>query len=400
MKTVVLLGDGMGDFPVEALGNQTPLQAAYIPTMRKIAAQGEVRMVNTVPKNLPPGSDVANMAILGYDASLNYTGRAPIEAAGADIPMSGDDIAFRCNLVTIDNGVMIDYSAGHISTNEAAEIMKSLQEELGSECLNFHLGVQYRHLMIWKEGPSNLSCMPPHEISDKPIDSFFPKGENSEKLRGIMEKSKDVLANHPVNKRRIAQGKSPATQIWLWGQGAAMNLDSYRDLYGLHGGIITAVDLLKGLAKLAGLEAPNIEGANGLIDTNYAGKVKGAINILEREDFVYIHIEAPDECGHLGDAQLKVKAIELFDEQVCAPIIEWLEQNGDPYQVVLTMDHRTPVQLKGHCSDPVPMALMNGPVKEFNEEAPFDEDVNGGLSQGMAFEWMQEILSRGSGVKA
>ena len=394
MKTVVLLGDGMGDFPIEEFDNKTPLQIANIPTMRKISANSEVRMVNTVPENLPPGSDVANMAILGYDASKNYTGRAPIEAAGADIPMKDNDIAFRCNLVTIENGVMKDYSAGHISTSEASELIKSLQSELGSDCLNFHIGVQYRHLLIWKNGPSDLLCVPPHEISDKHIDSFLPEGRYNEQLIKIMEDSKNILANHPVNKRRIEEGKPPATQIWLWGQGATMQLDSYKDLYGLHGGIITAVDLLKGLAKLASLEAPNIEGANGLINTNYAGKVEAAIEILQREDFVYVHIEAPDECGHLGDAKLKVKAIELFDENVCKPILEWLEEKGDPYQLILTMDHRTPIKLKGHCSDPVPMALLKGPIKYMDRKAPFDEYVNDGKSQGMAYKWMQEILEK------
>ena len=394
MKTVVLLGDGMGDFPIEEFGNKTPLQIANIPTMRKISANSEVRMVNTVPQNLPPGSDVANMAILGYDASKNYTGRAPIEAAGADIPMTDNDIAFRCNLVTIENGVMKDYSAGHISTGEASELIKSLQTELGSDYLNFHIGVQYRHLLIWENGPSDLLCVPPHEISDKHIDSFLPKGKYKEQLIKIMEDSKNILANHPVNKRRIEEGKSPATQIWLWGQGAAMQLDSYKDLYGLHGGVITAVDLLKGLAKLASLEAPNIEGANGLINTNYSGKVDAAIEILQREDFVYVHVEAPDECGHLGDAKLKVKAIELFDENICKPILEWLEEKGDPYQLILTMDHRTPIELKGHCSDPVPMALLKGPIKYTDRKAPFDEYVNDGKSQGMAYKWMQEILEK------
>jgi 2,3-bisphosphoglycerate-independent phosphoglycerate mutase len=393
MKTVVLLGDGMGDFPVEKLGNRTPLQAAHAPTIRQIAAAGEVRMVSTVPEGLPPGSDVANMAILGYDAALNYTGRAPIEAAGADLAMASDDVAFRCNLVTVQDGTMVDYSAGHISTEEAAELIHVLEQELGEEGLSFHVGVQYRHLLIWKKGAADARCMPPHEISDQAVEPHLPEGPGSEAIHMLMERSKTILAEHPVNQQRVAEGKAPATQIWLWGQGRSMQLDSYQHLYGLGGGIVSAVDLLKGLAKLAGLEAPDVVGATGLIDTNYAGKVAAAKEILEREDFVYVHIEAPDECGHLGDATLKTEAIERFDAHICAPMLEWLEARGEPYQIVLTMDHRTPVALKGHCSDPVPMAHLRGPVGAFDAEASFDEEVNNGVSQGMACAWMQDILN-------
>ena len=392
MKTLVLLGDGMGDFPVAELGDRTPLQAARAPMMRKIAAHGDLRMVNTVPEGLPPGSDVANMAILGYDAALNYTGRAPIEAAGADIPMANDEVAFRCNLVTIEEGTMLDYSAGHISTEEAAELIEALQAELGEAGITFHVGVQYRHLLIWKEGAADAFCMPPHEISDKAVADYLPDGDGAEAVRTLMERSKAVLADHPVNQKRIAAGKAPATQIWLWGQGRSMQLDSYQALYGLRGGIVSAVDLLKGLAKLAGLEAPDVEGATGLIDTNYAGKVAAAQDILEREDFAYLHIEAPDECGHLGDAALKTEAIERFDALVCTPMIEWLEARGEAYQVVLTMDHRTPVALKGHCSDPVPMVHLQGPIGTWNEGVAFDETCNEGVSEGMACTWVQEIL--------
>ena len=323
---------------------------------------------------------------------LNYTGRAPIEAAGADIPMVSDEVAFRCNLVTIEEGTMLDYSAGHISTEEAAELIDALQAELGEAGITFHVGVQYRHLLIWKEGAADAFCMPPHEISDKAVAEYLPDGDGAEAVRALMERSKAVLADHPVNQKRIARGKAPATQIWLWGQGRSMQLDSYQALYGLRGGIVSAVDLLKGLAKLAGLEAPDVEGATGLIDTNYAGKVAAAQDILEREDFAYLHIEAPDECGHLGDAALKTEAIERFDALVCTPMIEWLEARGEAYQVVLTMDHRTPVALKGHCSDPVPMVHLQGPIGTWNEGVAFDETCNEGVSEGMACTWMQEIL--------
>ncbi len=396
MKVVVLVGDGMGDDPVDTLGGKTPLQAANIPMIRKIAAAGETRLVQTVPDGMPPGSDVANMALLGYDAAKNYTGRAPIEAAGAEIPMLPTDVAFRCNLVTVVDGVMDDYSAGHITTEEGRVLVGSLQEKLGHEGLTFHPGVQYRHLLIWNGGPATCECIPPHEISDKPVEGNLPAGDRQDEIRELMELSKAVFADHPVNQKRIAEGKKPATQIWLWGQGYAMQLETYESLYGLGGGVISAVDLLKGIAKLAGLEAPDVVGATGFLDTNYQGKVDAALEILEREDFVFVHIEAPDECGHMGDAQKKTQAIEEFDLRVVAPVFQWLEDAGEPYTLLLCTDHRTPVALKGHTAEPVPMAVMTGPTGETEAQAAFDEYVNEGNAQGMACEWIQEILNASS----
>ncbi len=398
MKHVVLVGDGMGDYPVEVLGGLTPLQAARIPTIRRIAAAGEVRMVQTVPDGMPPGSDVANLALLGYDAAQNYTGRAPIEAAGAEIPLASSDVAFRCNLVTVDDGIMDDYSAGHISTEEGRELVAAVQLALGREGLVFHPGVQYRHLLVWHGGPAACECMPPHEIADKPVAGHLPTGERQAEIRDLMERSKAVLADHPVNRKRVAEGKKPATQIWLWGQGKAMQLESYRALYGLGGGVISAVDLLKGIAKLAGLEAPDVEGATGFLDTNYQGKVDAALEILEREDYVFVHIEAPDECGHMGDARLKTRAIEEFDARVCAPILHWLEARGEPYVLALCTDHRTPVALKGHTAEPVPMAVMKGPVGKMEKQADFDETLNNEEAECLACEWIQEILKATSGT--
>lgn len=396
MKVVVLVGDGMGDYPVEVLGNKTPLQAANIPTIRKIAAAGEVRMVQTVPEGMPPGSDVANMALLGYDAALNYTGRAPIEAAGAEIPMKPSDVAFRCNLVTVVDGTMDDYSAGHITTEEGRALMASVQEKLGREGLTFHPGVQYRHLLIWDGGPAGCACMPPHEIADKPVGGHLPAGDRQAEIRELMELSKEVFANHPVNMKRIAEGKKPATQIWLWGQGKAMQLETYQSLYGLGGGVVSAVDLLKGLAKLAGLKAPDVDGATGFLDTNYQGKVDAGLAILEQDDFVFIHIEAPDECGHMGKAQLKTQAIEEFDSRVVAPVFQWLEDAGEPYTLLLCTDHRTPVALKGHTAEPVPMAVLRGPVGKLAAQAKFDETVNNEEAQCLACDWIQQILTAAS----
>ena len=396
MKIAILVGDGMGDYPVDELKGLTPLQASDSPILDQITFYGEARMVDTVPKDLPPGSDVANLALMGYDASKNYTGRAAIEAAGADIKMKDNDVALRCNLVTVINEEMHDYSAGHISTNEAKELISSLQKELGNENFTFHCGVQYRHLLIWNNGSVDYSCTPPHEISDKKIHSYIPSGNDSKTLIDLMEKSKSIFINHPINKKREAEGKLPATQIWLWGQGKSMQLESYQKLYNLNGGIISAVDLLKGLAKLAGLKAPNILGATGFIDTNYKGKVESAINILSKDNFVYLHIEAPDECGHLGDAYLKKKAIELFDNNVCRPMLEWLENCGEDYLLVLCMDHRTPVALKGHTSDPVPMVALKGPIHNLEKQKNFDEFINNGVSQGMAYTWIQQLLNEAS----
>lgn len=392
MKYVFLIGDGMGDYPVPALGHQTILQAAAIPHIRRIAAAGRVVMLQTVPDSLPPGSDVANLGLLGYNAGERYTGRAPIEAAGAGIPLGADDIAFRCNLVTVDDGRMLDYSAGHISTEEGHALIATLQERLGRDSLRFHGGVSYRHLLVWRQGPETARTEPPHEISDKPIHPHLPAGPGSDAIRTLMDASRAILADHPVNRARIAAGKRPATQIWLWGQGRSMTLPSYRDRFGISGTVISAVDLVRGIGLLAGLDAPVIPGATGFLDTNFEGKVAAALDALNRQDFVYVHLEAPDECGHLGDAAKKKLAIELFDQRIVAPIWAALEQRGEPYRLVVTMDHRTPVSLKGHSREPVPAALLDGPCGTATAEAAFDETLRGGRADALAWDWVSGIL--------
>lgn len=393
MKTVVLVGDGMGDYPVDSLGGKSPLQAAHLPHMRKLAAAGVVRMVQTVPEGMAPGSDVANLDLLGYNPAENYTGRAPIEAAGAAIPLTPEDVAFRCNLVTIQGGVMEDYSAGHITTEEAHELVAALDQKLGRDGLRFHGGVQYRHLLVWENGPTDLKTEPPHEISGKGVEAYLPAGDREDEVRQLMEASKDVFATHPVNEARVSAGQSPATQIWLWGQGRALTLKSYQQLYGLSGGVISAVDLVRGLGVLAGLATPQVPGVTGLIDTNYQGKVDAAISILNDYDFVYLHVEAPDECGHMGDAKLKTEAIELFDEKVVGPMWCHMEGRGEPYQLLVCMDHRTPVALRGHTSEPVPMICVDGPTGPVDAQAPFDESINEGRAQGFAHDWISERLS-------
>jgi 2,3-bisphosphoglycerate-independent phosphoglycerate mutase len=392
-KIVVLVGDGMGDYPIPDFGNKTVLQAAHIPHMRRIAAAGDLRLVQTVPvSGLTPGSDVANMALLGFNAEECYSGRAPIEAAGAGIPMSSEDVAFRCNLVTVKDGRMEDYSAGHISTEEAHELIKAVQSRLGRDGLNFHGGVSYRHLLIWKNGPVNLKAAPPHDIAGKPVAEHLPAGERQDEVRALMEASKPILAEHPVNKARVAAGKNPATQIWLWGHGKALRLPGYRDLYGLTGGVITAVDLVRGLGRLLGLEVIRVPGATGYVDTNYEGKVAASLKVLEEHDYVFVHIEAPDECGHQGNAKLKKTAVEDFDRRVVGPVWQEMERRGQPYRLLLCTDHRTPVSVKGHTREPVPMAVLDGPVGSVEKESAFDEFVNGGVAQIKVYDWVRELL--------
>lgn len=393
MKYVILVGDGMGDYPVEEFGHRTILQAADIPTIRKLAAAGQVDMVQTVPEELPPGSDVANLSLMGYNPLDAYTGRAPIEAAGAGIQLKPDDVAIRCNLVCVEHGTMADYSAGHISTDEARQLIEALQGKLGRGDVTFHSGVSYRHLIVWNKGPaSGLVTNPPHEISDKPIDLFQPSGPRANELIELMNASRAILADHPVNQARIKRGEKPATQIWLWGQGHALNIPSYQEKFGLTGGIISAVDLVRGLGVLAGLQAPRIPGATGFLDTNFEGKVEAAFDILSNANFVYVHIEAPDECGHMGDARKKKLAIELFDRRVVEPVWRRLEDLGEPYRMIIAMDHRTPVSLKGHSREPVPIAVIDGPTGHLEAQIGFDETIKGGVASCMVYDWIARQL--------
>lgn len=382
----------MGDYPVDVLGGRTPLQAADAKWMRRIAARARLHNIRTVPMGMPPGSDVCNMGLLGYNAAEKYTGRAPIEAAGAGITLAPDEVAFRCNLVTVKDGRMADYSAGHLSAEEGATLAQALGEALNTDGLTFHPGVGYRHLLIWRNGPDLLTSMPPHEISGQSIDRHLPSGPRQEEVHALMARSKAVLVDHPVNQARRAEGRECATQIWLWGQGRAISLSPLSDRFGLSGGVITAVDLIRGLGQLAGLEAPRVEGATGFIDTNYDGKVQAAKEVLRRHPFVFVHLEAPDECGHMGDAALKVQAISDFDAKVVGPLWRYAESLGMPYRLVLATDHRTPIALRGHTGETVPMAVLDGPVGDLGDEddegSPFDESILNDLPE----EWSYDVI--------
>ncbi|MBR0349237.1 MAG: cofactor-independent phosphoglycerate mutase [Clostridia bacterium] len=382
MKYAVILYDGMADYPVPALDNKTPMMLAKKPNFDRLAQKGEVGLVRTVAEGLKPGSDVANLSVMGYDPMKYYTGRSPLEAVSIGVKMADDDIALRCNLVTLsdeenyDDKTMLDYSAGDISSADAAEIIKTVQEHFGNDEFTFYNGVSYRHCLIHHGGTVELGNMtPPHDISDRVVGPYISTAPTAEKLVELMRKSYDLLKDHPVNKRRIAEGKRPANSIWLWGEGKKPILPLFADLYGIKGSVISAVDLLKGIGIAAGMNTPEVEGATGYIDTNFEGKANAAVEELKNgADLVYVHIEAPDECGHRNEPENKVRAIELIDEKVLPVIINGLEEIGDDYKIMILPDHPTPIVTKTHASDPVPYMIYkksaekDSGVDSINEE--------------------------------
>ncbi|MFQ5480800.1 MAG: cofactor-independent phosphoglycerate mutase [Thermodesulfobacteriota bacterium] len=362
MKYIILIGDGMSDLPIESLGGKTPLEHAETPNMDRIAGAGKYGLFATVPEGYKPGSDVCNLSILGYAPADYYTGRAPLEAASIGVKLNGTDTAFRCNLVTLSAGeptVMEDYSAGHITTEEGGEIIAALDKECAGMGVRFYKGTSYRHLMVWENAPEGLyerlRTIPPHDISDKEVAEYLPSGEGAEKLRELMKVSRSVLGGLSVNKDRKARGLNPATSIWLWGQGVAPSMPGLKERFGLSGSIISAVDLMKGIGVYAGLDVIDVEGATGYIDTNYEGKVGAALKALEVQDFVCLHVEAPDEAGHQGKLPDKIKAIEDFDSEVVGKVLAGL--TCSEFKVLVITDHPTPVELKTHTSAPVPFAI-------------------------------------------
>ena len=379
MKYLVLLCDGMADRPFEALGGKTPMQLAKKPNMDKLAAVSELGMCKTVAQGLKPGSDVANLSVMGYDPMECYTGRSPLEAASIGVDMKDTDVMLRTNLVTLsdeenyEDKTMVDYSAGDISTADAAEIIKSVEEHFGNDIFKFYSGVAYRHCLVWHEGTLDLGKLtPPHDISGKVIGEHLSTSENAKELIAMMKESYDFLMEHPVNKRRIAEGKRPANSIWLWGEGTKPALPDFKEKYGVDGSIISAVDLLKGIAKCAGMNAPEVEGATGYIDTNFEGKAECAIEELESKDFVYIHIEAPDECGHRNEPENKVKSIEIIDEKVLSKVVDALEKYDD-YKIMVLPDHPTPIVTMTHAGDAVPYMIYQKSKAADNGVATFTE---------------------------
>ena len=381
MKYLVMLCDGMADYPVDELGGKTPLEAAATPNMDKLAETASVGLVKTVADGLKPGSDVANLSVLGYNPDDCYTGRSPLEAGSIGIDMKDTDVSLRCNLVTLtdeqvyEDKTILDYCADDISTAEAEELVKYLAENLNSDEFCFYSGVSYRHCLIWNNGTLDIGTMtPPHDITGKPIKEYVPAHPNAEKLYELMKKSYELLKDHPVNIERIKKGLRPANSIWLWGEGVRANLVDFKEKYGLKGSMISAVDLLKGIGKFSGMNVVNVDGATGYIDTNFEGKAAAAVSEFENgQDFVYIHVEAPDECGHRHEIENKVKSIELIDKYVLEPVVEYLKSTGEAFRVLITPDHATPLSLKTHTNDPVPFMIYdsskdNNGVKNFNEK--------------------------------
>ncbi len=368
MKYIILQGDGMADMPLEELGYKTPLEVADKPNITRLLAYSIMGVIHTIPEGLPPGSDVGNLSLLGYDPLKYYTGRAAIEAAAMGIEMDKDDVAYRCNLVTLSNDnprKMVDYSAGHISTEESHKLITTIEKKLGNDLVRFYPGVSYRHIMLWKKGSSTPETTPPHDISGEEIEKYLPRGENADFLIDLIKKSWEFLPDHPVNKERENRGENPANSIWLWGQGITPSIEPIKEKYGITGAMISAVDLLKGLARLMKMKVVDVPGATGYLDTNYAGKVEAALKSLEEVDLVFVHIEAPDETGHQGRADLKIQAIEDFDKKIVGPIIEGMGKSE--YRLLITPDHPTPVKLKKHTSAPVPFILFDSRGIYFNE---------------------------------
>jgi len=379
MKYAVVLGDGMADYRMPRLGHRTPLQYAHKPNIDYLAANGEIGIVRTIPEGLSPGSDTANLSVMGYDPKKYYTGRSPLEAVSMGVELTDADLAFRCNLVTLDidgdyeSAVMADYSSDEISTSESAELIDELNRQLSSDTIRFHAGISYRHCMVWHGGTGARKLTPPHDILGKHIAPYMPSGDNSDMFIGLMKKSHEILAGHPVNKSRISRGLRPANSIWLWGEGRKPALPGFAGKYGLSGSVIAAVDLIKGIGICAGLDVIEVEGATGNINTNFRGKAEAALKELNSgKDFVYIHIEAPDECGHRFEIENKVRSIELIDELVVGTLLEGLADYDD-FSIMVLPDHPTPLSLRTHTADPVPYVIYRKSSPKQSGVAGYDE---------------------------
>ncbi|HIU03832.1 MAG TPA: cofactor-independent phosphoglycerate mutase [Candidatus Onthocola gallistercoris] len=364
MKYIVMLGDGMADRPIEALGGKTPLEYADTPCMDRLAEKSEMGMVRTVPGDMSPGSDVANLSVLGYDPQVYYTGRSSLEALSIGVDMKDTDVAFRCNFVTLSEDDvpyteqrMLDHSSGEISTQDCAVLLEAIRAEMETEVYKFYVGTSYRHLMIWDRGEV-MGLVPPHDIIGKPIGSSLP---SDAVLRDMMSRSFEILKDHPLNLERKAKGLNPANSIWFWGAGTRPTLSSFYEKNGKKAAMISAVDLLKGLAVGAGMDNIIVEGANGGLHTNYEGKAAAAVKALleDGEDFVYIHLEAPDEMGHQGSVERKVQSIENLDKRLLAPVVEAMDASGEDYRLVVLPDHPTPICTQTHSSDPVPFMIFD-----------------------------------------
>jgi len=370
----------MADRPLDELGGKTPLQKAYTPNMDRLAVSSILGRVRTVPEAMHPGSDVANLSILGYDPDKYYSGRAPLEAASIGVELGNNDVAFRCNLVTLkfnrdrSGALMEDYSSGHISSDEAAELIHEVGSRLGTRSISFYPGVSYRHLMVWTDGSADIECVPPHDILGKEIVDYLPVGKGEEVIRKIMMDSVDILDPHPVNLNRVRQGKNPANSVWLWGQGRRPQMPTFQKKYGISGALVSAVDLTKGLGIYAGFEILKVPGMTGYLDTNYQGKTDATIEALKTVDFVYLHVEAPDEAGHSGNCKDKVQAIEDFDKYIVGGVLDGVKAFPE-YRIVVLPDHATPLAIRTHSAEPVPFMLYDSRSEKQNAVSGYDETI-------------------------
>ncbi|MCL6609939.1 MAG: cofactor-independent phosphoglycerate mutase [Peptococcaceae bacterium] len=398
MKYLIILGDGMADQGREELGGLTPLQYARTPNMDRLAESGILGLVRTVPDGMPPGSDVANLSVMGYDPLVYYTGRAPLEAVSMGVKLDEGDVAFRCNLVTLsddpvyENKTMVDYSAGEISSDRAAELIRDLDRCLGGDEMRFYPGVSYRHLMVWRGGPDGAVLTPPHDITGKKVGGHLPRGDGGELLLSVMRESHVFLSSHPANHKDL--GLRPANSVWFWGQGRSPRLKPFRDRFGVSGAVISAVDLIKGIGICAGMEAVEVEGATGNIHTNFEGKISAALEALERgADLVYVHVEAPDEAGHQGNTELKVRAIEEIDRRVLGPALERMKEFGD-YKIMVLPDHPTPLSVMTHTADPVPFVIYDSRRPRKNQGAAYcEEAAAGGMCIGRGHDLMDLFIN-------
>ncbi len=396
MKHIVILCDGAADTPVAELGGKTPLEAAKKPNIDKLASMGEVGMVTTVPDNLPPGSDVANLAVFGYDPQKYYTGRSPLEAMSMGVHLELTDTTFRTNVVTLsdeenyEDKTMVDYSSDEITTEESSQLIKAVNDALRTEEYEFFSGISYRHLMVWHNKENKFDLTPPHDISGRCVKDYLPKDDT---ILSLMKKSHEILKNHPVNLDRIKRGLNPANSIWIWGNGTKPALDTYKEKFNLQGTVVSAVDLIKGIGVCAGLENVDVIGATGNVHTNFDGKAEAAIKALRSgSDFLYVHLEAPDEAGHRHEIENKVKAIELIDEKIVAPILKALEEDGEEFSMLIMPDHPTPLAIRTHTSDPVPYIIYKSGNKTESGVTSYTE--NQALKTGIVVEHGYTLIER------
>ncbi len=376
MKYIVILTDGMADETYEVLGGKSPMESADIPLIDGLASRGEIGLVKTVPDSMAPGSDVANLSVMGYEPDIYHTGRSPLEAISMGIELKESEATMRCNLVSLSDETeyearsMVDYSAGEITTEESKVLIGDLKEALDGEGFTFYPGISYRHALVWDKPDMNVILTPPHDISGRPIRNYLPKGEKADSLFSLMKRSDAVLRHHPINLRRIREGKNPANSVWFWGMGKKTVLDPFEERYGLKGAVISAVDLLKGIALAAGMQTIDVEGATGTIKTNFRGKSEAAIKALSSGvDYLYLHLEAPDECSHQGELKEKIHSLELIEQEVIAPIIESMQENMEDFRMLILPDHPTPVRIRTHVKDAVPYVLYDS-----RNEKPLDSN--------------------------